>query len=167
MAGDIEGQRDCYSDLSGDTFQAVVNVVAGIAVGASLVEAGIADNRQQVVALVFGVLVEYHLHLLCPFDDELLTGLAAAISDVAVFEVCLFQKCHVDEAHTSEIKAHQEHITGVVEGWSQRQVQCFDFLDDSKGKRTFDCLVNTGIDMAERIAVLDDVILDRTVIDCA
>ena len=165
MAGNVEGQGDCYSDHSGNTFKAMVDVVAGVAVGATLVESGIADNGQQVVALVFEVLVLYHLHFLRPFDDELLACLAATIGDVAVFEVSLFQESHVDEAHSSEIKAHKEHITCIVECRSQGQVQCLDFLDDSKGKRTFDRLVNSGIDMAERIAVLNDVVLDRTVIN--
>lgn len=87
MAGNIEGQRDCYADHSGDTFQAVVDVVAGVAVGASLIETGIADDGQQVVAFVFGIFVEYHLHLLCPFDYQLLAGLAATIGYITVFEV--------------------------------------------------------------------------------
>ena len=143
----------------------MVDVVAGVAVGASLVESGIADDGKEIVAFVFGVLVEYHLHLFCPFDDELLTGLAATIGDVAVFEVSLFQESHVNKAHPSEIKAHKEHITGVVECRSQGQVQSLDLLDYSQRQGAFDSLVNTGIDMAEGIAVLDDVVLHRTVID--
>ena len=87
MAGDVEGQGDCYSDHPGDTFQVVVYVIAGVSVGASFIESGITDDRKQVVALIFGVLIEYHLHFLCPFDYELLTGLAAAVGDIAVFEV--------------------------------------------------------------------------------
>lgn len=87
MAGNVEGQRDSYADHSGYFLQAMIDVIAGVAVGASLVGAGITDDRQQVIALVFGVLVKYQLHLLCPFDDELLTGLAAAVCDIAVFEV--------------------------------------------------------------------------------
>ena len=86
---------------------------------------------------------------------------------IAVFEVSLFQESHVDKTHSPEIKAHKEHISGIVECRSQGQVQCLDFLDDSKGKRTFDCLIHSCIYMTERIAVLDDVVLDRTVIDCA
>ena len=43
--------------------------VAGIQVRASLVDAGIADNRKQILASIFGVFVEYLLHLLSPFDD--------------------------------------------------------------------------------------------------
>lgn len=46
MAGNIESQRDCYANHSGDTFQAVVDVVAGVAIGTSLVESGIADDWQ-------------------------------------------------------------------------------------------------------------------------
>lgn len=46
MAGDIEGQRDCYSDHSGNTFKIVVYVVADVAVGASLIESGITDDWQ-------------------------------------------------------------------------------------------------------------------------
>lgn len=87
MTSNVEGQRDCDSDHSGDAFQTVIDIVAGVSVGASLVEAGITDDGQQIVALVFGVLVENHLHLLCPFDDELLTGLATTVSNIAVFEV--------------------------------------------------------------------------------
>ncbi len=87
VAGYVEGQRDCYSYHYGDTFQAVVDVVACVAVGASLVESGIANDGHEVAAFVFGILVEYRLHLLSPFDDELLTGLAAPVGDVAVFEV--------------------------------------------------------------------------------
>lgn len=165
MAGNVEGQRNCYANHPGNTFQTVIDIVASVAVSASLVESGIADDGQQVVAFVFGVLVENHLHLLGPFDDELLTGLATSIGNIAVFKVSLFQKSHVDEAHSSEIKAHKEHIAGVVECRSQGQVQCLDLLDDSQRQGAFDSLVNAGIDMAERIAVLDDVILDRTVID--
>mgnify|MGYP007059014896 CR=1 FL=1 len=87
MTSNVEGQRDCDSDHSGDAFQTVVDVVAGVAVGASLVESGISDDGQKVITLVFGILVEYHLHLLGPFDDELLTGLATTVSNIAVFEV--------------------------------------------------------------------------------
>ena len=41
MAGDIKGQWDCYVNHSGNAFQAVVDVVAGVTVGASLVESGV------------------------------------------------------------------------------------------------------------------------------
>ena len=154
VAGHVEGQRDRDSDHFGYAFEIVVDVVASVAVGVSLVGAGIADYRQKIVGGVFRVLVENHLHFLCPFDYKLLAGLAAAVSDVAVFEVCLLQESHVDEAHASEIKTHQEHIAGVVECRSQRQVQCFDFLDDSQRQCSFDSLVNSGIYFSERIANL-------------
>ena len=65
----------------------MVYVVAGVTVSASLIESGIADDGQQVVAFVFGIFIKYHLHFLCPFDDELLAGLATAVGDVAIFEV--------------------------------------------------------------------------------
>ena len=87
MAGNVESQRNCYTHHSGDSFQTVIDIVAGVTVSASLVESGIADDGQQVVAFVFGVLVENHLHLLGPFDDELLSGFSAAIGNIAVFEV--------------------------------------------------------------------------------
>lgn len=87
MAANIEGQRNCHSDHTGNAFQAVVDVIAGVAIGTTLVEAGIADNRQRVVAFVFGIFVEYHLHLLSPFDDEMLSSFSATVSDIAVFEV--------------------------------------------------------------------------------
>ena len=38
--------------------------------------------------------------------------------------------------------------------WSQRQIQRLDFLDYSQRQRTFYSLVNPGIDMTERIAVI-------------
>ncbi len=79
MTSDVEGQRDGDSNHSCDAFQAVVDVVAGVAVGASLIEFGIANDRKQVFALVFGILVENYLHLLCPFYNQLLAGLAAPI----------------------------------------------------------------------------------------
>lgn len=167
VAGDVESQGDCDADQSGDAFQVVIDVVAGVAVGTALVEPWVADDGQQVVARVFGVFVEYHLHLFCPFDDKLLAGLTTAIRDIAVFEVCLFQKRHINEAHSSEIETHKEHITGIVQRRSKRQIQRLDFLDDCQRQCSIDCLVHSGIDMAERIAVLDDVVLDRTVIDCA
>lgn len=87
MTGNVEGERNCYTDHSGYGFQVVVDVVAYVAVSASLVGSGIADDGQQVVALVLGVLVKNHLHFLSPFDDELLTGLATAVGDISVFEV--------------------------------------------------------------------------------
>ena len=114
VAGYVEGQGDCDADHFGYSFQVMVDVIAGITIGASLVDSGISDDGQQVVAGILGVLVEYHLHLLRPFDDKLLAGLASAIRDVSVFEVYLFQKRHINEAHSSEIKAHKEHIAGVV-----------------------------------------------------
>lgn len=61
MTGDVESLRNCYSDHSGDTFQAVVDVVAGVTVGASLVESGITNDRQQVAAFVFGIFVEWKI----------------------------------------------------------------------------------------------------------
>lgn len=90
MAGNIEGQRNCNADHSGYVFQIVVDVIAYVAVGASLVGAGITDDGQQVFAFVLCVLVKNHLHFLSPFNDELLTGLATAVCDVTIFEVCLF-----------------------------------------------------------------------------
>lgn len=57
----------------------MIDVVTGVTVDASLVDSGIADDGQLVVALVCGVFVENHLHLIRPFDYELLTGLATAI----------------------------------------------------------------------------------------
>lgn len=165
MTCDVEGQRDGDTDHSGYAFQIVVDVVAGVSVGASLVDAGIADYGQKIVRGVFRVFVENHLHFLGPFDYELLAGLAATIGYVAIFKVCLFQESHVYEAHSPEIEAHQEHIAGEVECRSKRQVQRLDFLDNRQRQGTFDRLVDSGIDVAERISVLDDVIFDRTVID--
>lgn len=165
VACDVEGQRDCDVYLFGYSFQVVVDVVAGVAVGTARVDSGIADDGQQIVAGVLGVFVEYFLHLFRPFDDQLLAGLAAAVCDVAVLEVTLSQKRHIYEAHSPEIKAHKEHIAGVVERRSQRQIQCLNFLDYRHRQRAFDCLVNARIDVAERIAVLDDIVLNRPVID--
>ena len=87
MAGNVEGQGDLDSYHVGYLFQVVVDVVAHVAVGASLVGTGVLDNGEQIVSGIFWVLVKYHLHFLCPFDYQLLVGLAAAIGDVAVFEV--------------------------------------------------------------------------------
>ena len=115
VAGNVEGQRDCDADHSGYGFQVVVDVIAYVAVGASLVGAGITDDGQQVFAFVLGVLVKNHLHFLSPFDDELLIGLATAVGDISVFEVSFFQKCHIDKTHSPEIKAHKKHIAGVVQ----------------------------------------------------
>ena len=106
MTSDVKGQRDLDSYHLGYLLQVVVDVVAHVAVSTSLVGTGILDDGQQVVGGVFGILVEYHLHFLCPFDYQLLTGLAAAIGDVSVFEVRLFQERHVDEAHSTEIETH-------------------------------------------------------------
>lgn len=50
------------------------------------------EGAPTLIGIVLGVFVEYHLHLLCPFDDELLTGLATAVGDITVFEVSLFHK---------------------------------------------------------------------------
>ncbi len=116
MAGNVEGQRDCDTDHSGYGFQVVIDVVANVAVGASLVGAGITDDGQQVFAFVLWILVKDHLHFLSPFDDELLTGLATSIGDISVFEICFFQKCHVNETHSPEKKAHEEHITSEIKG---------------------------------------------------
>lgn len=55
MPGNVEGQRDSYADHSGDSFQTVVYVVACVAVGATLIESGIADNRRIVINLCLGV----------------------------------------------------------------------------------------------------------------
>ena len=87
VTGNVKGQRDGDTDHSGDTFEIVVDVIAGVPVGTSFVCAGIADDRQKVVGGVFMVFVENHLHFLCPFDYELLAGLSATIGDIAVFEV--------------------------------------------------------------------------------
>lgn len=68
----------------------MVDIVACVSVGASLVDSGITDDGQQVIASVLRILVENHLHLLCPFDDELLTGLAPSVGEVAIFRVSGF-----------------------------------------------------------------------------
>jgi len=68
VAGDVEGQRDLDSYHLGYLFQVVVDVVAHVAVGASLVSAGVLDDGQQVVGGVFGIFIEYHLHFLCLFS---------------------------------------------------------------------------------------------------
>lgn len=120
VASDVEGQRNLDSYHLGDLFQVVIDVVAHVAVGASLVGSGILDDGQQVVGGVLGILVEYHLHFFRPLDYQLLSGLATAVGDVAVFEVRLFEKCHVNETHSSEIEAHKEHITGIVERGIER-----------------------------------------------
>ena len=114
MAGDVEGQRDLDSYHLGYLFQVVVDVVAHVSVGASLVSAGVLDDGQQVVGGVFGILIEDHLHFFRPLDYQLLTSLTTAVGDIAVFKVGLFQECHVNEAHATEIEAHQKHIAGEV-----------------------------------------------------
>ena len=87
MTGNIEGQRYAYTNYFCDSLQIMVDVIGGIAIGASLIDSVITYDWKQIVALILRVFVENHLHLLCPFDDELLTGLAAAICDIAIFEV--------------------------------------------------------------------------------
>ena len=87
VAGDVEGKRNLDAYHLGYHFQVVVDVVSHVSVGASLVGAGILDDGEQVVGGVFGILIEYHLHFFCPFDDKLLACLTTAIGDVAVFEV--------------------------------------------------------------------------------
>lgn len=164
MTSNVEGQRDCDSDHSGDAFQTVIDIVAGVSVGASLVEAGITDDGQQIVALVFGVLVENHLHLLCPLDDKLLAGLAPAVDYITVFEIGFLQKSHVDKAHPPEVKAHKKHIAGVVLRRCERQVQRFYFLYGKQRQSPLYGLVNAGIDMPERIAVFDNLFFHRAVI---
>lgn len=69
MAGDVESQRNLDANHLGYYFQVVIDVVAHVAVGASLVGAGVLDDGEQVVGSVFGVPIEYHLHFLGPFDD--------------------------------------------------------------------------------------------------
>lgn len=160
----IERQGNRDTDHSGDAFQVVVDVVACVAVGGALVDSSIADDGQQVVAIVLGILVEDSLHLLCPRYDQLLAGLAAPICDITVFEVGLFQKSHVDETHTSEIEAHKKHISGIVQSGRQRKVECLDFTENGQRQCTFYGLVHSCIDVPEWIAVLDDVILHCTVI---
>lgn len=115
MSCHIKGQR--YSDAYHlcYAFQVVVDVVSGIAVDASLVAAGVTDDGEQVIALVFRVFVHYLLHLFCPCDDELLTRLAAAVGDVAVFQVTFPEECHVDETHAAQVEAHKKHIAGEVQ----------------------------------------------------
>lgn len=44
MAGDVEGQWDLDAYHLGYLFQIVVDVVAHVAVGASLVDTGVLDN---------------------------------------------------------------------------------------------------------------------------
>ena len=87
VAGDVESQRYLDAYHLGYLFQVVIDVIAHVAVGVSLVGTGILDDGEQIVSGVFGVLVEYHLHFFCPFDNQLLAGLATTVSDVAVFQV--------------------------------------------------------------------------------
>ena len=87
MAGDIEGQRNLDSYHLGYLFQVVVYVVAHVTVDTSLVGARILDDGEQVVGSVLRVLVKYHLHFLCPFDNQLLSCLATTVGDVPIFKV--------------------------------------------------------------------------------
>lgn len=87
MASDVEGQWDLDIYHLGYLLQVVVDIVAHVAVSASLVGAGIPDDGQYIVGGVFGIFIEYHLHFLCPFYNQLLSGLAATVGDVAVFEI--------------------------------------------------------------------------------
>lgn len=116
MAGHIEGEWNGDAHHVSNAFKVVIDVVAGVAVGASLVGACVADYRQQVDALVFGVFVENGLHFVCPLDDELLACFAASVSDVAVFEVRFFEERHVDKAHASEVETEEEYVACKVEG---------------------------------------------------
>lgn len=45
MTGNIEGQRYGYTNHFCDSFQVMVDIVTGIAIGASLVDSGVADDR--------------------------------------------------------------------------------------------------------------------------
>ena len=45
MTGNIEGQRYAYTNYFCDSLQIMVDVIAGVAVGTSLVESGIANDR--------------------------------------------------------------------------------------------------------------------------
>ena len=93
----------------------MIDVVADIAVCTPFIGVRIADYRQQIVTFVFGVLVKNQLHLLRPFDNQLLSGFATTICDVSIFKVCLSQLSLVNEAHSTEIETHHKHITSKVQ----------------------------------------------------
>ena len=56
MARNVEGQRNQDAYHLGYLFQVVIYIIAHVAVGASLVSAGILDDGQQVVGGVLGIL---------------------------------------------------------------------------------------------------------------
>ncbi len=115
----IERQRDANAHFLGYLFQIVVDIVAGISVGATLIRAGIPYDGQKVVGNVFKVFVEYELHFLSPFNRQMLPGLATAVGNVAVSEVGLAQIGHIDEAHSTQYETHHEYIAGVIESRGQ------------------------------------------------
>lgn len=143
----------------------MVDVVAYVSVDVALVGIPVADDGEEIFGGVFGVFVEYLLHVVCPLDGETLAGFAPAICDVAVGEVGLSEIGHVDETHSSQHEADHEHISGKIQRRGQRQIEGLYLFDDGERQSSFDGLVDSGVDVAERIAVFDDFFFYGPVVD--
>ena len=99
-------ERDVDVSHAGYCLEIVVDVVACVEIGISLVDCVAAYDGEEIASAVFRIFVEQMLHLGCPFYHKLLTCLAASVSKIAVAQVALAQKRHVDEAHAAEYEAH-------------------------------------------------------------
>ena len=93
MSRNIKGQGNCDTDHRSNLLQIIVDVVSYITIGTSFVSFSFTYYRQQVTRAIFWVSIKNHLHFLCPFNCQPLSGLMTSIGNVAIFKVCLFKKC--------------------------------------------------------------------------
>ncbi|EJX01370.1 hypothetical protein EVA_10519 [gut metagenome] len=107
------------------------------------------DKGQQIRRTGRVVAVDQFLHRLFPFNQQLLTSLAPAITQDAMMQIGLLEKGHIHERHAAGIETEEKDISGKSQGFG-RQIQIPYLPDPLQRNRTLLGFANAGIDMLER-----------------
>ncbi len=162
----IHGERMGQLEPLGEGGQMVVDAVLRPFVVASLPARRLDDGQQEGGALR-GIAVDYLLHLALPLDGKLLTGLLPLVDEIAAAEVGRGEIGHVDERHAPGVEAEHEHVAGESQLGAVSEVETLQAAYLAQADGTLDGLVDAHIDMAEGVAVGDELLLDGVVVDGA
>ena len=128
MPADVHREVGLQPRHGRNRFQFVVDQAQRIAVLPQGV-VGSPDDGQQPVGTLGRVFAGDLLHALLPLDEELLSGLAAAVGEDAVAEVLFPQMGHVDERHAARVERKEEHVPGEFQRRSGGEVEVLDASD--------------------------------------
>ena len=164
MTGAIHSKRNADTYYLGKLLKMVVNFISHTLVCIAFVGPRAGYYRKKIACHIFGILVQDKLHFSGPFYNKGLSRFASPVCHIPVLQIRFAQICHVDETHTSHIKTQHEHISGKIQSWIERKVKYLNLFNGRNSQSPFNGLVNTCINMTERILLLHNIFLYCSVI---